>query len=157
MSIALLLMISTVWSSGAGSSIDAKSIQKQLAAEYRQIEESFLRNDPSAWIDKLSPDFQLTLFSGEKQNRDWVVNYVRNNAKNFRIQKLSMRIKSLEVHKSDVTAVVEQKSKRTFTDEKGQPRTLEVGALQRETWEHGPNGWRLTAVQEWKLLYLKKR
>jgi len=149
-------MLSTLSLTGTGTPIDSKVIKKQLAAEYRQIEQGFRRNDPTAWIQRLSPEFQLTVFSGQKQNREWVVDYVRNNAKTFRIRKLSMRIKSLEFNEHDVTAIVEQTSIRTFTDERGQPHRLEVGALQRETWERGPNGWRLKAVQEWKLLYLRK-
>jgi hypothetical protein len=154
-SIALVFMLSTVSLAGAGTPVDSKVVKERLAAEYRQIEEGFRKNDPTAWIQRLSPEFQLTLFSGQKQNREWVVDYVRNNAKTFRIQKLNMRVKSLEVNENAVTAI-EQTSIRTFTDDKGQPHRLEVGALQRETWEQGSDGWRLKAVQEWKLLYLRK-
>ena len=157
MSLALVLMLSTVSVTGIGMPVDSKVIDKQLAAEYRQIELGFRNNDPTAWIQRLSPEFHLTLFSGQKQNREWVVDYVRNNAKTFRIRPLSMRIKSLERNDSGVTAIVEQRSIRTFTDDKGRPHRLEVGALQRETWEQNPDGWRSRAVQEWKLLYLRKR
>ena len=69
-------------------------IKKQLAAEYSQIESGFRRNNPSPWIERLSPDFELTLFNGQKQNREWVVNYVRNNAKTiFKIPMLAQGFK----------------------------------------------------------------
>lgn len=134
-----------------------KIIKRQLAAEYAQILTGFRNNDPSPWIEQLSPDFQLTLFNGQKQNREWVTDYVRNNAKTFKVLKLAMRIKDLEVREDSVTALVEQKSVRTFVDEKRQQRRLEVGALQRETWERRGDRWRLKAVQEWKVLYLRKK
>ena len=68
-----------------------------------------------------------------------------------------MKIKALELKDGEVIATVEQKSVRTFTDEKGQKRRLDVGALQHETWERSSDGWRLKGVQEWKVLYLKKQ
>jgi len=153
----LLLMVSVAPTLQAGNSpVAAKTVRKQLAAEYAQIQKGFRRNDPSPWIQKLSSDFQLTLFNGEKKDREWVINYVRNNAKTFRIRRLTMTIKDLEIREDAVTAIVEQKSVRTFKDDQGQLHRLDVGALQRETWEEASAGWRLKAVQEWKILYVRK-
>jgi hypothetical protein len=141
---------------GSSTLPDLPTIRTQLEAEYRQIVGGFKHGNPEPWIQRLSPEFQLTLFNGEKKNRQWAVDYVRNNAKTFHVRKLSMRITALETKDDDVIAVIAQKSVRTFTDEKGQQHRLEVGALQRETWERSPEGWRLQGVQEWKVLYLKK-
>lgn len=84
------------------------------------------------------------------------MNYVQNNAKTFHIVKLSMRIQRIEFGDGETTAIVEQKSQRTFT-ESGRPHRLDVGALQRETWKQTDGGWKLERVQEWKVLYLRKR
>ena len=149
----LLAMFLGVGVTGLG---DHAAVQKDLAREYRIIARGFRHDDPQPWIEHLSPDFELVLFAGQHQSRQWAVDYVQNNAKNFHIVKLSMRIQRIEFGDSDVTAIVEQKSVRTFT-ENGQPRRLKVGALQRETWEQTADGWKLKRVQEWKVLYVHKR
>jgi len=130
-----------------------KGVRKELEANYARIVKGFKNNDPSVWEGFLTPGFTLKLFSGSVQDRAWVSNYVRNNAKTFKVKRLSMRIKDLKVEGDDAEAVVEQKSSRTFSDEQGQHR-LDVGALQRETWTRTPGGWRLKSAQEWKVLYV---
>ena len=130
-------------------------IRKELKANYARIVKGFKKNDPSVWEGFLAPDFKLKLFNGLVQDHKWVVDYVRNNAKTFKVLKLSMTIKELKIEGNDATAVVEQKSSRTFT-EQGNSHQLDVGALQRETWTETPSGWRLKSVEEWKVLYLLK-
>ena len=132
------------------------TVKKELAREYKNIEHSFRHDNPTPWIKHLSPNFELVLFNGEHQSRQWAVDYVRNNAKTFRIRKLTMRIQNIELGDADVTAIVEQKSERTFV-ENGQTHRLEVGALQRETWEKTTGAWQLKRVQEWKVLYLRRQ
>ena len=133
-----------------------RGVRKELESNYARIVRGFKKNDPAVWEGFLTPEFKLKLFSGSVQDRQWVVNYVRNNAKTFQVKKLSMRIKELEVKGDAAVAVVEQKSSRTFKDEQGQPHRLDVGALQRETWTRTPGGWMLKSVEEWKVLYLLK-
>lgn len=133
-----------------------EKIRKELKANYAKIEKGFKKNDPAVWEGFLVPDFKLKLFNGSVQDRRWVVDYVRNNAKTFKVLKLSMVIKELKIEGDEVTAVVEQKSSRTFNDEQGKAHRLDVGALQRETWTKTPSGWKLKSVQEWKVLYLLK-
>jgi|SRR5215471_5831494 len=153
-SILLILIVASVSRSFAVTDINNHAaVQKDLQHEYREIERGFRADDPTPWIERLSPGFELILFSGQHQSRQWAVDYVRNNAKTFHIVKLSMLIQGLEFGKADVTAIVEQKSERTLT-ENGKPHRLDVGALQRETWEPTANGWRLKRVQEWKVLYV---
>jgi hypothetical protein len=131
-------------------------IRKQLKANYARIVKGFKRNDPAVWEGFLAPDFRLKLFNGSVQDRQWVVDYVRNNAKTFKVIKLSMTIRELVIEGADTTAIVEQKSSRTFKDEQGVSHKLDVGALQRETWTKTPGGWQLRAVEEWKVLYVLK-
>ncbi len=130
----------------------------ELEDVYRQLMDAFKRNDPMPWIERLAPQFKLTLFNGTVQDRDWVVDYVRNNAKAFTVQELLMKITDIELLPSSekVVATVEQVSSRTFRDEDGQSHTLDVGAIQLETWLKTPYGWQLLGVKEHKLLYLKK-
>ncbi len=135
--------------------VDEK-IRKDLKANYAKIVKGFKKNDPAVWEGFLIPDFKLKLFSGSVQDRLWVVNYVRNNAKAFKVVKLSMVIKELKIEGDDVTAVVEQKSSRTFNDVHGKTHRLDVGALQRETWTRTTGSWKLKFVEEWKVLYLLK-
>ncbi|HEY6252468.1 MAG TPA: hypothetical protein VI685_21140 [Candidatus Angelobacter sp.] len=106
------------------------SVKKELAREYKNIEHGFRRDDPAQWIEHLSPDFELVLFNGQHQSRQWAVDYVHNNAKTFHVRKLTMRIQNIEFGDADVTAIVEQKSERTFV-ENGQAHRLNVGALQQ--------------------------
>src|SRR2546428_13360771 len=73
------------------------NIRKELKANYAKIVKGFKRNDPAVWEGFLIPDFKLKLFSGSVQDRSWVVNYIRNNAKTFKVLKLSMVIKELKV------------------------------------------------------------
>ena len=131
-------------------------VRQELKTNYARIVKGFKRNDPAIWEGFLAQDFKLKLFNGSVQNRQWVIDYVRNNAKTFKIRKLSMTIKELVIEGNDATAVVEQKSSRTFNDEQGKPHQLDVGALQRETWTKTQSGWRLKVVEEWKVLYLLK-
>jgi hypothetical protein len=131
-------------------------IRKELEANYASIVKGFKKNDPAVWVGFLTPDFKLKLFNGAVQDRQWAADYVKNNARTFKVLKLSMTIKELIVEGQDATAVVEQKSSRAFNDEQGKSHQLDVGALQRETWTRTPSGWRLKSVQEWKVLYLLK-
>jgi uncharacterized protein DUF4440 len=131
------------------------SVRRQLDREYATIAAGFRRDDPSEWIRRLSPDFHLTLFNGAIQDRDWVVKYVRNNAKTFHVVELTMSIKDLTIAGNQAVATVEQKSSRTFADGSGQHR-LDVGAVQLETWQRSPDGWKLKAVREKELLYVRK-
>lgn len=131
-----------------------ESVRKELRSNYARIVKGFKNNDPAVWEGFLVPEFTLKLFNGSVQDRRWVVNYVRNNAKTFKVKKLSMTIKELKIEGDDVVAVVEQKSSRTFNDEQGKPHRLDVGALQRETWTRTPVGWLLKSVEEWKVLYV---
>lgn len=133
-----------------------RQVRKELKSNYARIVKGFKKNDTAIWEGFLAPDFKLKLLNGSIQNRQWVVDYVRNNAKTFKIKKLSMTIKELIIEGDDATAVVEQKSSRIFNDEQGKSHQLDVGALQRETWTRTPNGWRLKAVEEWKVLYVLK-
>jgi hypothetical protein len=130
-----------------------QSVRKQLEREYASITAAFKRDDPSEWIRRLAPDFHLKLFNGMVQNREWVIGYVKNNAKTFHVEQLMMTIKDLKVGPQHTVATVEQRSSRTFRDRSGQHR-LDVGAVQLETWERSPEGWTLKAVQEKELLYL---
>jgi hypothetical protein len=82
-----------------------------------------------------------------QQDRDWVIKYVRNNAKTFHVVELTMSIKDLTIAGNQAVAIVEQKSSRTFADGSGQHR-LDVGAVQLETWQRSPDGWKLKAVRE---------
>ncbi len=133
-----------------------EKIRKELKANYAKIVKGFKKNDSAVWEGFLVADFKLKLFNGSVQDRRWVVDYVRNNAKTFKVLKLSMVIKELKVEGDEATAVVEQKSSRTFNDEQGKAHRLDVGALQRETWTKTPSGWKLKSVEEWKVLYLLK-
>jgi hypothetical protein len=133
-----------------------EKIRKELKANYAKIVKGFKKSDPAIWEGFLVPDFKLKLFNGSIQDHQWVVGYVRNNAKTFKVLKLSMVIKELKIEGDDATAVVEQKSSRTFNDDQGKAHRLDVGALQRETWTKTPSGWKLKFVEEWKLLYLLK-
>ena len=130
-----------------------QSVRNQLEREYASIATAFKRDDPSEWIRRLAPDFHLTLFNGMVQNREWVVEYVKNNAKTFHVEQLTMTIKDLKVGSQYTVATVEQRSSRTFKDGSGQHR-LDVGAVQLETWERSREGWNIKAVQEKELLYL---
>src|SRR5260370_37238630 len=111
-----------------------EKIRKELKANYAKIVKGFKKNDPAAWEGFLIPDFKLKLFSGSVQDRPWVVNYVRNNAKTFKVLKLSMVIKELEIEGNDATAVVEQKSSRTFNDTQVNAHRLDTAALKLQTW-----------------------
>lgn len=142
--------------SGLARADSQKSVRKELKVNYARIVKAFKNNDPSVWEGFLVPDFKLKLFNGSVQDRQWVVNYVRNNAKTFRVLKLSMTIEELSIEEQNAVAVVEQKSSRTFNDERGKSHQLDVGALQRETWTKTPSGWKLKSVEEWKVLYLLK-
>jgi hypothetical protein len=133
-----------------------ETIRKELKANYAKIVKGFKKNDPAVWEGFLIPDFKLKLFNGSVQDHEWVVGYVRNNAKTFKVRQLSMVIKELKVEGNDATAIVEQRSSRTFNDEQGKAHRLDVGALQRETWTETPGGWKLKSVEEWKVLYLLK-
>jgi hypothetical protein len=130
-------------------------VRRQLNPEYASIVEGFRHNNPSPWIDRLGPEFQLTLFNGSVQSRAWAVNYVRNNAGSFQIDTLTMRIQSLEHREGTWVATVEQLSSRRYTDSTGTHR-LDVGAIQLETWSRRPDGWKLVGVREKELLYLRR-
>src|SRR6266496_3831953 len=121
-------------------------VRKELKGNYARIVKGFKKNDPSIWEAFLTSDFKLKLFNGSVQDHKWVVDYVRNNAKTFKV---------LTIEGNDATAVVEQRSSRTFI-EQGESHRLDVGALQRETWTETTSGWRLKSVEEWKVLYLVK-
>ncbi len=142
--------------SGVAMTGSETTIRKELEAQYKRIVKAFKENDTSVWEGLLVPEFKLKLFNGSVQDRQRVVNYVRNNTKTFKVLKLSMTIKELKIEGDDTIAVVEQKSSRTFNDEQDKPHQLDVGALQRETWTKTPSGWRLKSVEEWKVLYLRK-
>lgn len=139
----------------AGVALEART-RVELKVNYAEIVRGFRKNDPEVWLRFLVPDFTLKLFDGSVQDRQWVVDYVRHNATAFKVLRLSMVIEELVFDEDDVTAVVEQKSSRTFHDENAQAHRLDVGALQRETWTKTPAGWRLKCVEEWKVLYLRK-
>jgi hypothetical protein len=132
------------------------SLRKELEANYARIVDGFKKGDPSVWEGFLAPGFRLRLFNGEVRDRRWVSDYVRNNAKTFKVVSLSMRITGLAIEGEDVVATVEQKSSRTFTDKRGQPHQLDVGAVQREVWTRTPGGMRLRLVEEKEVLYLKE-
>jgi hypothetical protein len=132
-----------------------ENLRKELEGNYARIVDGFKKNDPSIWEGFLAADFQLKLFNCQVQNRQWVSDYVRNNAKTFKVVKLSMRIKDLTIEGDDAVAIVEQESSRTFRDEQGEHQ-LDVGAIQRETWTKTLDGMRLKLVEEKEVLYLRK-
>jgi hypothetical protein len=131
-------------------------VRQELEANYQAIVAGFKNNDPSVWEAFLAPDFQLRLFDGQVKDRRWVSDYVRNNAKVFKVVSLSIRVKRLTMEGDDAVAVVEQESSRTFVDGQGRPHQLDVGAVQREVWARTPQGRRLRLVEEKEVLYLKQ-
>jgi hypothetical protein len=66
-----------------------------------------------------------------------------------------MVIKDLQTGADSAVATVEQTSKRTFADSVGQ-HSLEVGAIQLESWRHRKEGWRLETVREKDVLYIRR-
>lgn len=152
------VVLVTAWSLAACGSLRTHqdSVRMQLEREYGAIVDGFSRDDPSEWIRRLAPDFRLVLFNGSVQNRDWVVQYVTNNAKAFHVVELHMRLKGLSVAANSAVATVEQTSRRTFADSTGRQHIVEVGAVQLEAWRRHKEGWRLEKVQEKELLYLRR-
>ena len=135
---------------------DTTRTRDELVAVYGTFRDAFMKNAPQAWIDALAPSFTLTLFDGKVMPRDWVENYVRTNATQFRIRALAMVVQSITRLVDTVVATVEQTSDRESSDEYGVHHRLEVGALQLETWVCTGAGWRLATVKEHKLLYLRR-
>ncbi len=133
-----------------------ETVRAQIEREYGDIVAGFKKDDPTAWIRHLAPTFQLVLFNGSVQNRDWAVSYVRNNAHSFHVVELAIAIKDLAAAADSAVATVEQTSKRTFDDTTGK-HMLEIGAIQRETWRRGKNSkWLLVKVQEKEVLYIRR-
>jgi hypothetical protein len=154
--LALVCVPRSVLAQGSCSSRDTARTREELVGVYNTFREAFMNNAPQAWIDALAPSFTLTLFDGKVMSKDWVENYVRTNAAQFRIRTLAMVVQSITRLVDTVVATVEQTSDREYSDEQGVRHRLEVGALQLETWVCTGAGWRLTNVKEHKLLYLRR-
>jgi uncharacterized protein DUF4440 len=154
--LALILAPHSAPGQGSCTPADTARTRAELVAVYGTLREGFMKNAPQAWIDALAPSFTLTLFDGQVMSRDWVENYVRTNAAQFRIRTLAMVLQSITRLVDTVVATVEQTSDREYSDEQGIRHRLEVGALQLETWVCTGAGWRLTKVKEHKLLYLRR-
>ncbi len=133
-----------------------KTIRKELEAAYVRIVDALKKNDPTTFEELLAPDFQVKLINGETHEREWLLNYLRNNANTFKVLKLSIKIKKLTVRGNEAIVIIEQKSSRTLSDEQGKPHQLDVGAIQQETWVKTPEGWRLRHNEELKRLYVKQ-
>jgi hypothetical protein len=133
-----------------------KTIRKQLEAAYVKIVDALKKSDPITFEELLAPDFQVTLIDGQTHDREWLLNYLRNNAKTFKVLKLSIEIKELTISGNEAIALIEQKSSRTFTDAEGKPHQLDVGAIQQETWVKTAEGWKLKHNEELKRLYVKQ-
>jgi hypothetical protein len=152
----LVIALSLSLSCAQGFHAESESaVRIALEREYAAIMDGFLRNDPNPWIERLGPEFQLILFNGSTQSRDWAVSYVKNNANTFHVGTLTMRIKTLQLTAGHWVATVEQLSSRTWSDSTG-PHRLEVGAIQLETWERRGSRWKLASVQEKEILYLRR-
>jgi hypothetical protein len=154
--VALLTASHAATAQGACDASDTTRARQQLTTIYGTFRAGFMRNVPQAWIDALTPTFTLTLFDGRVMPRAWVEEYVRGNATQFRIQTLAMHVRSLTRRADTVVAAVEQTSDRESTDGQGVHHRLEVGARQLETWVCTVAGWRLSAVKEDSLLYLRR-
>jgi hypothetical protein len=154
--LALVLAPHSVSAQSSCSAGDTARTREELVAVYGKFRDAFMTNAPQAWIDALAPSFTLTLFDGKVMPRDWVENYVRANASQFRIRTLAMDVQSITRLADTVVAEVEQTSDRAFSDDHGVSHRLEVGALQLEAWICTGAGWRLIKVTEHKLLYLRR-
>ena len=130
--------------------------RKELKAAYVRIVDALKNNDPAVFEELLAPDFQVKLINGETHDREWILNYIRNNAKAFKVLKLSIKIKKLTVSGNEAIALIEQKSSRTLNDAEGKSHRLDVGAIQQETWVKTAVGWRLRHNVELKRLYVKQ-
>lgn len=133
----------------------ALDIRRILESHYEGIVAGFKGNDPEPWLKRLAPEFTLTLFNGDSRDRQWVDNYVRANARTYKVVELSMTIRSVAISDATAVATVEQKSKRTFTDGDG-VHTLEVGAIQEEQWTKRADTWMLQSVREKTVLYIRR-
>jgi hypothetical protein len=131
----------------------AMTVQEQLELEYSHIVAGFVAGDPEPWISRLTPDFTLKLFNGSEQSRDWVVEYVRNNARAFSIDTLRMSIMGLTPTVTGVVARVRQTSSRRFRDDTGQLTRLDVDAIQLEEWTKREGRWMLRHVTESEVLH----
>lgn len=130
--------------------------RKELKAAYVRIVDALKNNDPAVFEELLAPDFQVKLINGETHDREWILNYIQNNAKAFKVLKLSIKIKKLTVSGNEAIALIEQKSSRTLNDAEGKSHRLDVGAIQQETWVKTAEGWRLRHNVELKRLYVKQ-
>ncbi len=130
--------------------------RKELKAAYVRIVDALKNNDPAVFEELLASDFQVKLINGETHDREWILNYIRNNAKAFNVLKLSIKIKKLTVSGNEAIALIEQKSSRTSNDAEGKSHRLDVGAIQQETWVKTAEGWRLRHNVELKRLYVKQ-
>ena len=128
--------------------------RKELKAAYVRIADALKNNDPAVFEELLAPDFQVKLINGETHDREWILNYIRNNAKAFKVLKLSIKIKKLTVSGNEAIVLIEQKSSRTFNDAEGKSHRLDVGAIQQETWVKTAEGWWLRHNVELKRLYV---
>ncbi len=133
-----------------------KIIRKELKAAYIRIVDALKGNDAAVFEELLASDFQVKLLNGETHDREWILNYIRNNAKAFKVLKLSIKIKKLTINRDEAIALIEQKSSRTFNDAQGKSHRLDVGAIQQETWVKTAEGWRLKDNDELKRLSVKQ-
>ena len=152
--LAVLLIAESV---PVGVRADSKNdTRKELKAAYVRIVDALKNNDPAVFEELLAPDFQVKLINGETHDREWILNYIRNNAKAFKVLKLSIKITKLTVSGNEAIAFIEQKSSRTLNDAEGKSHRLDVGAIQQETWVKTAEGWRLRHNVELKRLYVKQ-
>jgi hypothetical protein len=135
----------------------AMPVREQLEREYADIVAGFVRSDPEPWISRLTPDFTLKLFNGSEQGRDWVIDYVRNNARVFSIDTLQMSILGITPRETGVVARVRQTSSRRFRDDAGQLMRLDVDAIQLEEWTEREGRWMLRHVTESEVLRLNRQ
>ncbi len=91
-----------------------KIILKELKAAYVRIVDALKKNDAAVFEELLAPDFQVKLINGETHNREWILNYIRNNAGAFKVWKLSIKIKKLTVSGDEAIALIEQKEFENF-------------------------------------------
>ena len=126
----------------------SKPVRRALEAQYAKIAQANFNKDLTALLALRTPDFSVKMPSGETWTYEQAANYSRRGFEQVQsIISLTNDIELILLNGNEAAAIVHQQWSRMQVM-KGKLRRVDTSAIQRETWVHTPEGWKLKLIDD---------
>ncbi len=143
-SLALLSLLAV----GSQVHADDKAIQKALIANYAKFDQAFLKNNLTAFLGMLTPDYAHVEANGQRMDRTAMIASFKSERAAIQSPVVQSKLQSLSTKDNQIVATVQEHLSGIMADPRSkEPHKLEIDATSKDTWVKQGSVWKLKLDQ----------